>query len=587
MNQQPPVNNHHSLFFLIKETLNVFYENKKRAFYFLLLIIFLSSIVEVLSFSLIIPVVYVINDPATIAQSKVLHFLYTNFYFTSTVYFIVFLLFGLIVLFLLKNIFLMFSVYVQRRFVFSTATDILKKHLNTFYCAEYTDIKNRNSAEYIRYILEAPPSFADLLMMPVIFILNEALIAIFILLALLVYKPIVVVFLVVTMGPIGFLMMYLSKKKLQNNSDEKTIREKQAYIAAVEGINGYTDIILFGKEQQFKKSILSVFDKYYTVLAWRSIYVLTPRRIIEVLVIITIFALYSIATFAIHADQSQVVLILLAFSTAAYRLLPSLNEIVTNTVLVKTSAYVLDLLNFIRPNNEATNHLPKIIFSHKIELSNVNFSYNEHNRKILQCANLSINKGDFVVLTGDSGIGKSTIAKLLIGFLKPASGKYLIDNIEVQHGSQIRNTFGYVAQDLFLFDKSLMENIAIGEELEGIDKFKIQELIKLVNLEELVANLPQGIAQNIGEMGARLSGGQKQRIAIARALYKNSDFLILDEATGALDKTTEQEIIDTLYRIAKEKHLTVLMITHRVASVKLYDALYELKEGSVIEVDRK
>lgn len=582
MKQPTLVNTNHSLFYLIKETLSVFYENKKRAFYFLMLIIFLGSIVEVLSFSLIIPVVYIINDPAAIAQSKILNFIYTQFSFTSSIQFIVCLLLGLVVLFLLKNIFLMFSVYTQRKFVFSTATDILKNHLDTFYHAEYTTIKQRNSAEYIRYILEAPPSFADLLMMPVIFILNETLIAIFILLALLIYKPLVVVFLIFTIAPLGILMMYLSKKKLQENSDEKTIREKEAYIAAVEGINGYTDIILFGKEQQFKKSILSVFDKYYKVLAWRSIYVLTPRRIIEVLVIITIFALYGIATFAVHADQKQIILILLAFSTAAYRLLPSLNEILTNTVLVKTSAYVLDLLNFVKSNTEEIKHLPPLAFSHKIELSNINFSYIEHERKILQHANLSINKGDFVVLTGDSGIGKSTIAKLLIGFLKPASGKYLIDGVEVQHSTQIRNWLGYVSQDLFLFDKSLMENIAIGENPSGIDIAKVQQLIKLVNLEELVANLPQGIAQNIGEMGTRLSGGQRQRIAIARALYKNCDLLILDEATSALDKATEQEIIDTLYRIAKEKHLSVLMITHRVTSVKQYDSIYELKNGKMV-----
>jgi len=582
MKQPTLVNTNHSLFYLIKETLSVFYENKKRAFYFLMLIIFLGSIVEVLSFSLIIPVVYIINDPAAIAQSKILNFIYTQFSFTSSIQFIVCLLLGLVVLFLLKNIFLMFSVYTQRKFVFSTATDILKNHLDTFYHAEYTTIKQRNSAEYIRYILEAPPSFADLLMMPVIFILNETLIAIFILLALLIYKPLVVVFLIFTIAPLGILMMYLSKKKLQENSDEKTIREKEAYIAAVEGINGYTDIILFGKEQQFKKSILSVFDKYYKVLAWRSIYVLTPRRIIEVLVIITIFALYGIATFAVHADQKQIILILLAFSTAAYRLLPSLNEILTNTVLVKTSAYVLDLLNFVKSNTEEIKHLPPLAFSHKIELSNINFSYIEHERKILQDANLSINKRDFVVLTGDSGIGKSTIAKLLIGFLKPASGKYLIDGVEVQHSTQIRNWLGYVSQDLFLFDKSLMENIAIGENTSGIDIAKVQQLIKLVNLEELVANLPQGIAQNIGEMGTRLSGGQRQRIAIARALYKNCDLLILDEATSALDKATEQEIIDTLYRIAKEKHLSVLMITHRVTSVKQYDSIYELKNGKMV-----
>lgn len=132
MKQPTLVNTNHSLFYLIKETLSVFYENKKRAFYFLMLIIFLGSIVEVLSFSLIIPVVYIINDPAAIAQSKILNFIYTQFSFTSSIQFIVCLLLGLVVLFLLKNIFLMFSVYTQRKFVFSTATDIFKKSFRYF-----------------------------------------------------------------------------------------------------------------------------------------------------------------------------------------------------------------------------------------------------------------------------------------------------------------------------------------------------------------------------------------------------------------------------------------------------------------------
>lgn len=569
-----------SIVALIKEILSIFYQNRKIQFYLLLLIIFLSSIADVASFSLIIPVIYIINDPLPIHNVDILHFFYQYFQFDSVGTFVLFLLLGLVFVFLVKNLFLIFSTYFQNRFIYSVSKDILEKQLGDFYKTDYLDVKENNTMGYLRCFLEVPRGVADSLLMPLIFILNELLVIIFILLALVFYKPSVVALLFVTIVPIGYLLIYIAKRKLQENSDKRTTLEKETYIISIEGLNAYRDIKLFNKEKKIIHSILSVFNSFYDVLIAKNVYMVLPRRIIEVLVVVTICVLYVITNFSLNTSRNQMLLTLLAFSTAAYRMLPSLNEVVTNVVKIRTSVYLLDLLRFIKePDASAKSDMHPLLFNRSIELRGINFRYKENNEAVLNSLSLTIKKGEFIILTGDSGSGKTTIGKILTGFIKPDSGKYLIDHSEVQHINQIKKQIGYVTQDFYLFDKTLLENIALGDSHENIDFGKIERVLEYTNLKEFVASLPLGIYQPIGEMGAKVSGGQKQRIAIARAMYKEIEFLVLDEATSSLDNSNEQEVIKTIYEISKKTNMTVLLITHRIASVRNYDAIYELSDG--------
>lgn len=573
-----------SLITLVKEILGVFYNNKKKQFYLLLLVIFLSSIADVISFTMIVPLIYIINDSSAIQHIKVFQLIYNNMHFDGPENFILLVLFGLVLVFLIKNIFLLFSVYIQNKFVYDVADDILNKQIMNFYNNDYLDVRRNNTIEYLRCLLEAPQGFADVLMMPVVFVLNEALVVGFIFIALLYYKPLIVILLLTTIVPIGYLLIHTAKKKLQENSDNRSEKEKEAYMVAVESINAYTDVKLFGKEKIFQNSVLDVFNGYYNVLVRRNVYVLAPRRIIEVLVVATVCVIYVIASFWLHVSKDQMVLILLAFSTAAYRVLPSLNEIVTNIVRIKTSSYILDLLRFIKAPDTYDRKLQPICFNEKIELNNICYQYDEGDGYLLDNINLSVKKGEFVLLTGDSGAGKTTIGKILTGFIRPNDGKYSVDGKEVRHINQIKRYIGYVTQDFYLFDKTLLENIAIGEMLEEIDYNKIENIVNYTNLKEFVDSLPMGLHQRIGEMGTKLSGGQRQRIAIARALYKDIEFLVLDEATSSLDKENEEQIIDTIYKISKDRNITVLLITHRVSSVRRFDSIYEIRDGHLFKV---
>lgn len=570
-----------SLNVLIKNILKVFYANNKKQFLILLLIIFFSGLADVISFTLIIPVMYIINDPLSIQDSKVLHLLYQQFQFNSVGHFTLFLLFGLVIIFLLKNLFLLACVFIQSRFVYKVAHDILKKKLSDFYMSDYLDIKKNNSIEYVRCFLEAPQGFADMLMMPLVLIMNESLVIIIVLIALLFYMPSVILLLFISIVPVGYLMVRLAKKKLQENSDTRSTIEKEAYVSTVEGVNAYRDIRLFNRENIFIHSILNIFKKYYDVLIMTNLYLVTPRRIIEVLLVTTICLLFIIVYFVLGATKNQMILVLLTFSTAAYRILPSLNEIVTNIVRIRTNSYLLELLEFIKEPKSVHKTFEEIKFHQKIELKNINFYYPESKTQVLSNFILSIKKGDFVLLSGESGTGKTTVGKILTGFVKPDSGTYLIDDIEVQDINQIRNFIGYVTQDFYLLDKSLLENITLGDAPENVNLEKVEQIIQATNLKNLVDSLPKGIHQPIGEMGSKLSGGQRQRIAIARALYKNVEFLILDEATSSLDKENEMDILDTIYAVSKQKNITVLIFTHRVSSVTKFDEMYVLENGRI------
>lgn len=571
-----------SLLNIIKDIISVFYTAKKFKFVLLLFMILLASLVDVLSLSMIIPVVYLINDPTPIENNSLLHFLYVQFHFTSHDYFILFLLVCLVIVFLLKNLFMLSVVHIQNKFIYSTVYDLIDKQLNLFFKSEYLNIKSSNSVNYLRALVLAPQEFSGNLLLPMLLMLNEVLVVCLIATALLVYSPVLVLLLSVTILPITFFFLKIAKNKLLEISDIKDTLENRISIKTLESIHAYTDIKLFSKEQVFIKSIKDNIEKWFSMNADTNFYNWIPRRIIESIVILTICLLFLFALLLSDDYYKDIVLVLLAFAAAAYRLLPSLNEIIINMIRIKSSSYILDQLLFIKENIVSVNdQLDE--FTSKIEFKNLCLKYKDNNSELLSDLTAIFNMGEFVVITGESGSGKSTLGKILTGFVKPDSGHYLIDNTEIQHFDQIKNLFGYVTQDFFLLDDTLLNNIAIGEHKEEICMEKINDVIVASNLSELISTLPFGIHQPIGEMGNKLSGGQKQRIAIARALYKESKILVLDEITSALDTDNERNILDIIYKLSKQKNISVFIFTHRLSSLQNFDRVYELKNGKLIQ----
>ena len=218
--------------------------------------------------------------------------------------------------------------------------------------------------------------------------------------------------------------------------------------------------------------------------------------------------------------------------------------------------------------------------NNSIVLEKVNFSYVE-NFPVLNNVSLEIEKGSTTAIVGSTGSGKSTLIKLLLRLYDVESGKIIFDeeNIQDLNIHSLRKNIGLVSQDIFLFEGTVFENIAYGN-LDATEN-EIWNAAKLSESDEFINLLPNKKDTIVGERGQKLSGGQRQRISIARAILKNPEILILDEATSAVDNETEaaiQRSLDTL-----KEGRTVIAIAHRLSTIRNADVIYVLEKGEIVE----
>ena len=216
-------------------------------------------------------------------------------------------------------------------------------------------------------------------------------------------------------------------------------------------------------------------------------------------------------------------------------------------------------------------------FNHHLKLQDVDFQYATSQDFILKDYSLSIKKGSVTGITGPSGSGKTTLMNILLGFIQPTKGKFFIDNEEltVAHIEAYHKKVGYVQQQVYIIDATLLENIAFGIEVDQIDTAKVEDVLKKASLWDLVSKLPQGINEMIGENGSKLSGGQRQRLGIARALYVVAEILFFDEATSSLDDETEKEITESIKKLS-DGRLTIIIIAHRLTTLKYCDRIIKI-----------
>lgn len=220
-------------------------------------------------------------------------------------------------------------------------------------------------------------------------------------------------------------------------------------------------------------------------------------------------------------------------------------------------------------------------FIGKIEFKNVCFNYGDEEKDILHDFSLNIQPGEKVALVGETGVGKTTISKLIPRFYDVLNGSILIDDINIKdyHLYDLRNAIGHVQQDVFIFWGTIKENILYGKP-NATDQ-EVMEAAKKANIHDFIMTLPEKYNTLTGERGIKLSGGQKQRISIARLFLKNPTIIILDEATSALDNVTEKLIQNAFESLSKDK--TTITIAHRLTTIKNSDTIIVLGKDGIIE----
>lgn len=477
---------------------------------------------------------------------------------------------GLAILFiLLKNLLVIGLSRYQNRFLMRLYRRLSYSLFTAYYQRGLLFIRTRGSVRLGYEVNFVCYAFALNLLAPLLRIGGEALLAGLVTLALLLYAPLTVLLLYVTFVPFMLFYGWGVRKKLRRYGEcEQRFRREQSRLVT-ESLRGYTELELNAAfpaiGRTFREGLESISQSRLRMESVQRL----PLCLSEMAVVCGLTLLIAWGT----GDLKGLVGV---FAVSAFRLLPALRSILGGWTQIQNAICYLRILEEGLAGNgsgeteegggkpQANERLP---FRREIRMEGVAYAYPGGN-EVLRDFSCVIRKGEYVGIRGESGIGKSTLFHLLLGFLSPDRGEIRIDGLRLT--DEVRTAWhrriGYVQQAVFVAQGTLAENIALGRGV--IDRRKVVEVLGQVCLADWLETLPQGIDTPLGEDGGRLSGGQRQRVGIARALYKDADVLLLDEATSALDDETERDINRMLCRLMRErKGLTILSIAHRESSL--------------------
>ena len=353
-----------------------------------------------------------------------------------------------------------------------------------------------------------------------------------------------------------------------------------------EGLNGINEVFLLGKERFFHSRLVGHNKTKAKISSNQITLGQIPRYYLEFISIVALVGFILIMIIN-DKDLNNIISIGGVFIAATFRVLPSINRIISNLQQIKYYKSSVDIV-FRDLNLEGLPIVDKkdqteISFQYKLQLDQVSFSYPKSKSAIFENLNFELNYGEVIGIIGPSGVGKSTFTNLIVGFLNSFEGDFKVDGkrIDKSNTENWRKKLGYVSQSIFLTDDTIRANIAFGEEPDEIDDLRIEKAIKKAQLYSFIQGLPKKLDSVVGERGAQLSGGQQQRIGIARALYHEPKLLIMDEATSALDEETEKEVMKAVEGLKGE--MTILIITHRLSTLSYCDKIYKVDQKKLIE----
>ena len=443
----------------------------------------------------------------------------------------------------------------------------------------------RNTSEVISGIINKVNNVLFGVMLPLLTVVSSAVLLVAIMLALITIDPIVASTAAVGFGVSYLLITLMSRRRLHRNSQRIALEQNQVVKALQEGMGGIRDVLLDGTQPLYCH-IYSNADQPLRRAQGNNVFIAgSPRPAMEALGIVLIAVLaYSLSRQT--SGISSALPVLGALALGAQRLLPALQQLYAAWASIAGNHAALidtvELLDQPLPEDQTQNTLAALSIQSSIRFEDVRYRYTSDGPWVLDGFNLTIPKGSRIGFVGSTGSGKSTTLDLLMGLLIPTEGEVLLDGQAIT-GNRVRawqQIIGHVPQSIYLADTSLAENIAFGVPPEAIDQQRVQHAARNAQIADFIESNPEGYHANVGERGIRLSGGQRQRIGIARALYKQASVLIFDEATSALDNATEQSVMDAIEGF--DRDLTILLIAHRINTVKRCDIIVELENGRVV-----
>lgn len=572
-----------------KKTFNILDIKEKKNFIVLTFLILISTLLETFGITMIIPLVTILVDGNLIENYPVTEPFIKMLGSPSQVKLLIYVLIFFNLFYFFKLIYLMFLAHLQSLFTLKIQTKMGKKLFSNYLRMPYIFHTSVNSSILIRNTT-SEISLLIFVLRGYFTIFQEIFLIVCIGAFLLFYDFQVTIIIILIFVLFASSFYFFLKKKLFTWGKERQKYEAQTLESLQNGFGAIKDIKIFNVQNFFTK----IFEKsnFGLALMNKKQYVIQqmPRLFIEFITLLCLTFLI-ISTIDSSTNYSSLLPTLALFGFAAFRLMPSVYRLMNVLQDLKFNAPVITNLSLELENtsknldlqNLKINDLNKNLgFETLFELKNINFSYDKSEKFSLENINLSISKGMKVGIIGESGSGKSTLADIILGLIKPENGEMNIDGIDITKNFEyLRKIISYVPQQIYMTDDTILNNIAFGIQRENIDKTNFDFAIKNAQINDYINSLDHKENTKIGEGGVKLSGGQRQRLGIARSLYSNPQIILFDEATSALDMDTESNLMEAIEALSPSK--TVIIITHRLSTIKNCDIVYVLDKGKIIK----
>jgi len=417
-------------------------------------------------------------------------------------------------------------------------------------------------------------------------LLTDLFMTFFIMLLLFITSP----FMTLCVVGLSLVCVLLYFKAFRNKIRRAGVKNRKTQIGMAKALNqvfgGIKEVKVLRRESFFRGVFKVHNDTFVKTSTQFKTLDTIPKLAIEVVCFGGAFLLLGFFTLG-GTDLAGMVPQLSLFVVAAFRLLPAISRQVNSVNAVLYNRASVDAVyrslfeeSDIAAEVSAQAEATSLDSKEDVVIQNLSFKYPRSAEPVIENVSFSIPKNKSVAFVGPSGAGKTTLADLILGVLSPDSGGVFYEGKSIHLDfDQWSKCIGYIPQQIYLLDESIMENVAFGIELEEVDEEKVWRALEQAQLREFVESLPEGVSTVVGDRGVRLSGGQRQRVGIARAIYEDPAFLVLDEATSSLDDETEKAVMDAVMGFHGNK--TMLIVAHRLSTIEHCDIVYRIDSKTV------
>lgn len=568
----------------IKKLLDLFTPPERKRAHLLLGMIITMALLDMIGVASIMPFMAVLANPELVKTNAIFKAAYAKLGITDPQQFLFALGILVFVMLVFSLAFKALTTYAQLRFTLMREYSIGKRLVEGYLHQPYSWFLSRHSADLGKTILSEVETVVSSGVMPMMNLVAQGALAIALLTLLTLIDPKLALIVGLTLATAYVLILKATQSLLTRLGTERVKANQSRFTTLSEAFGASKEVKVGGLEQAYIQRFSDPAQTYALNTATAQVISQLPRFSLEAIAFggMLLVVLYLMAQSGGFTSALPVIAL---YAFAGYRLMPALQQIYVAVTQLRFSAPALDALHAdlmsLKPALlNASNDTIRL--KQAITLSNIQYRYPNAPQTALKNLSLTISAKTTVGFVGATGSGKTTIVDLILGLLQAEEGTLEVDGIEIteQNHRGWQRAIGYVPQQIYLADDTIAANIAFGLDEKDINQYEVERAAKIANLHDFVTNeLPEQYRTNVGERGVRLSGGQRQRIGIARALYHNPQVLILDEATSALDNLTEQAVMEAVNNLGKE--ITIILIAHRLSTVKTCDTIFLLEKGEL------